>query len=163
MKCNMSGMVGVNAIGRSGGLVMMWKEEILLNLLRYSKNHIDMDVTDQQADYGKVVDVWMLPMNAGLMQKLQRVKGRLANWGKERFGSLQGQIDLLRTDLQRIQELPPSDDLLLEEKEMKNIMDELLRNEETYWMQRSRVNWLREGDRNTAFFHGHASFRRKKN
>lgn len=40
-------------------------------------------------------------------------------------------------------------------------LDSLLEAEETYWAQ--RVTWLKEGDRNTKFFHSRASYRRRRN
>ena len=46
---------------------------------------------------------------------------------------------------------------------MKKEINELLDGEEVWWQQRSRVQWLGEGDRNTKYFHNHASERRRKN
>jgi hypothetical protein len=42
-------------------------------------------------------------------------------------------------------------------------MDELLYREEMMWLQRSRISWLKEGDRNTSYFHRNAVWRARRN
>jgi hypothetical protein len=50
-----------------------------------------------------------------------------------------------------------------DKKRIEKEMDSLLEQEEIYWKQRSRIEWLREGDRNTNFFHRKSTWRKKKN
>ena len=42
-------------------------------------------------------------------------------------------------------------------------LDEWLRRQEIYWAQRSRVNWIKHGNKNTKNFHLKASQRRQRN
>ncbi|XVF59199.1 hypothetical protein PTKIN_Ptkin07bG0256200 [Pterospermum kingtungense] len=46
MKCEFQNCFGVDPEGRSGGLTMMWKDEINLQIKSYSKHHIDAEVTE---------------------------------------------------------------------------------------------------------------------
>ncbi|KAL4283814.1 hypothetical protein GQ457_16G010140 [Hibiscus cannabinus] len=98
------------------------------------------------------------------LEKLSSVGKSLHSWqqGKKyqsvrRINYLQKVVNALMAN-----PFPSSDDLktLADcEIELKNLLDK----DEAYWSQRSRVHWLREGDRNTRFFHARATGRRKKN
>ncbi|KAM1621462.1 hypothetical protein ACFXTN_018310 [Malus domestica] len=46
---------------------------------------------------------------------------------------------------------------------LSKTVDSLWSQEESYWKQRSRVQWLKEGDANTKFFHQSTLQRRRRN
>ena len=46
---------------------------------------------------------------------------------------------------------------------LRREINDPLDDEEIYWGQRAKAHWLREGDKNTSFFHAQASKRRKQN
>ena len=54
-------------------------------------------------------------------------------------------------------------DSLSRQKEIVVLIENLLDQEEIFWLQRGRANWLMHGDRNTSFFHNAATARKKRN
>jgi hypothetical protein len=94
---------------------------------------------------------------------LNQMAGKLTDWSKVSFGSVRREINRLERLLQSLRNSAVTPDVLTEEKRVERQLCELFEREEVMARQRSRVEWLREGDRNTAFFHAKASARRKTN
>lgn len=48
-------------------------------------------------------------------------------------------------------------------QQLQKDLEEEYRKKEIFWQQKSRIQWLKEGDRNIKFFHAHTLQRRKRN
>ena len=48
-------------------------------------------------------------------------------------------------------------------KQLEREINSLMYKEAQLWRQRSKIEWLRDGDRNTRFYHSKASQRRRRN
>lgn len=87
----------------------------------------------------------------------------LANWSSVRFGELPRTIEKTKNELDVLQKGPQTEATAAASKPVENRLVALLRKEEVYWLQRSRVGWMRQGDKNTKFFHRIASGRKWRN
>ncbi|KAL5763254.1 hypothetical protein ACOSP7_019518 [Xanthoceras sorbifolium] len=99
----------------------------------------------------------------GLRDKLVVCANRLENWSKVKFGSLRKAIDRKRCELNLLYDRQQSEQVLNDIKLRERELESLLSKEELYWKQRSRVDWLLAGDKNSKFFHRRATARKKKN
>uniref|UniRef100_A0A803QED6 Reverse transcriptase domain-containing protein n=1 Tax=Cannabis sativa TaxID=3483 RepID=A0A803QED6_CANSA len=98
------------------------------------------------------------------VNNLQRCAESLQQWHQQKFGSFKKNISRAQKKVKDLNnDTDRSPTVIQELKHHENVLDELLAQEETYWQQRSRVDWLQNGDQNTNFFHAYASSRRKHN
>jgi len=100
-------------------------------------------------------------------QKLKFLKFQLKNWNKEIFGNIFTAQQHLNQKMKDLQQLIIKDgykeEHLEQEKQLLNQIEERNKQEEILWKQKSRIRWLKEGERNTKFFHSTTIQRRMHN
>jgi hypothetical protein len=94
--------------------------------------------------------------------KLAVCQKELSTWKRHHVGTLEKDIADKAKKLKKFQEKDGEIDRE-HMKKTKMEMETLLEQEELIWRQRSKAIWLKEGDRNTKFFHASAKQRHQKN
>lgn len=93
----------------------------------------------------------------------KRSLAELKLWSRTEFGGREKKVKELINELKSVKhnfEHYMSGEKI---KRLEKQIDNMLLDEEVYWKQRSRADWLLEGDRNTKFFHAKATVRKRKN
>uniref|UniRef100_A0A803Q6M0 CCHC-type domain-containing protein n=1 Tax=Cannabis sativa TaxID=3483 RepID=A0A803Q6M0_CANSA len=88
----------------------------------------------------------------------------LSNWKHKAFFGFRKRIKQAQLALEQARNSEDnSSESYSRQKALQANLDSLLFKEETYWRQRSRIQWLNLGDKNTHFFHKFASNRKRSN
>lgn len=98
-----------------------------------------------------------------VVTKVKKCKRMLHSWSKIHFGSVKDQIKKKKELLWKAEEVSAKGgnyDIVVQLRRDLNV---LLDKENHMWSQRSRAQWLVEGDRNTKFFHGVATQHKRRN
>lgn len=94
---------------------------------------------------------------------LLRLRERLKSQSQDHFGNVKNQIKQVKEKLWHAEEVSAKSGDNEEVIQLKKELNVLHDKEEKMWQQQSRVQWLKNGDQNTNFFHGTATQRKRKN
>ncbi|MCI13230.1 hypothetical protein A2U01_0034346 [Trifolium medium] len=101
-----------------------------------------------------------------IKEKLKRIKEELKVWNKEVFGALDLNIEKTVKEINEVEGLIASDDIvagLVDKDGIQQRFWEQLHYKESLLKQKSRMRWVKDGDANTRYFHASIKGRRRKN
>ncbi|XP_074287770.1 uncharacterized protein LOC141612921 [Silene latifolia] len=99
-------------------------------------------------------------------ERLDRLSSKLQDWNQQVFGNIFRQKRELKARIEGCQRelaLKRINYLIKLEAKLRRELDEVLSREELLWYQKSRMNFIRDGDRNTSYFHVSTLIRRWRN
>jgi len=151
---------------------------------RWLSDHFPIVISTEEVQWGpspfRTLDVWLeepkflaifkqewVQLSAMTFeQKLREMKKPLRKWNREVFGNIDTKISAYQKELEKMDMKAQSEELMEIEWSRREAIQSQLRlwmlRKERYWKQLSRCKILKEGDKNTRYFHLMASMRKRK-
>ena len=98
--------------------------------------------------------------NLKVIRKVENCGKELTSWSRNNFGNVRNELVKKRKDLVRAERQAVRTGNSFQVVHLKKEINILMGKEEQMWRQRSRFTYIKEGDRNTRFFHSRATQRK---
>ncbi|WZY80122.1 hypothetical protein YC2023_026506 [Brassica napus] len=125
-------------------------------LFRFNRSYTENEEVTQLVDAA-----WNHHPLDSVITKLNSVRRSIIKWAKEQNVKSNLVIQSAQQALEEALSMPVAD--LPHIQTLTNTLLVAYREEESFWLQRSRIQWLKKGDRNTGFFHAATRKRRALN
>lgn len=109
-----------------------------------------------------VGEVWNKYQGRSFYEKVSACADVLSEWGRQITGSFKNRIQACKRVIKSLKGRRDDTSVHLIKENQKNLA-EIYAQQETFWKQRSKQLWLKEGDKNSRFFHAAAKNRRATN
>lgn len=96
-------------------------------------------------------------------RKVKNVTQALRKWSKKRHPNARAIIEDLERKLTALTNSPGDPSHREASNRIIEQIKRVWRQEESYWLMRSRISWLKGGNRNTKYFHATTIQRRQRN
>ncbi|KAL0744395.1 hypothetical protein Bca4012_085908 [Brassica carinata] len=108
-----------------------------------------------------ISDSWRATPSASVSDKLSSTRSAISAWNKTQQRNSQEMIEQKKWELNEALSSPRNDTALIQT--ISEALNAAYLAEEEYWKQRSRLLWLKLGDRNTGYFHAITKSRKRAN
>ncbi|XP_012853800.1 PREDICTED: uncharacterized protein LOC105973324 [Erythranthe guttata] len=98
-----------------------------------------------------------------LIQNTRACRTALIQWNRSVGCMPQREIAKTQQRIHLLDSRNQTSEVKKELRELRKKLEHLYNDNDAYWKQRSRIQWMREGDRNTKFFHAKATARKRAN